>query len=45
VITTSESKREDVKSLAAVEILISKDVAQMSKYQESFDFLLNTIPV
>ncbi len=45
MITTSESKREDAKRLGADEVLISKDEKQMSKYQESFDFLLNTIPV
>jgi uncharacterized zinc-type alcohol dehydrogenase-like protein len=45
MITTSESKAEDAKKLGADEVLISKDPEQMSKYQESFDFLLNTIPV
>jgi uncharacterized zinc-type alcohol dehydrogenase-like protein len=45
MITTSKSKIEDAKRLGADEVLISKDENQMSKYQESFDFLLNTIPV
>ena len=45
MITTSKSKTEDAKKLGADEVLISKDEEQMSKYQERFDFLLNTIPV
>jgi len=45
MITTSESKKEDAKKLGADEVLISKDEEQMKKYKESFDFLLNTIPV
>jgi uncharacterized zinc-type alcohol dehydrogenase-like protein len=45
MITTSESKREDAKKLGADEVLISKDEEQMAKYRESFDFLLNTVPV
>ncbi len=45
MITTSESKGEDVMKLGADEVLISKDAEQMKKQQYSFDFLLNTIPV
>ncbi len=45
MITTSESKTEDAKDLGAHEVLISKDQNQMAKHKNSFDFLLNTIPV
>lgn len=45
MITTSPSKCEDAKKLGADEVLISKDEKQMKKNKESFDFLLNTIPV
>lgn len=45
MITTSKSKVEDAKNLGADDVLISKDEAQMKKHRESFDFLLNTIPV
>lgn len=45
MITTSKSKTEDAKKLGADDVLISKDETQMEKYEESFDFLLNTIPV
>lgn len=45
MITTSESKGEDAKKLGADEVLISKDATQMAAHKNSFDFLLNTIPV
>ncbi|WP_313384933.1 NAD(P)-dependent alcohol dehydrogenase [Chishuiella sp.] len=45
MITTSESKGEDAKKLGADEVLISKDATQMAAQKNSFDFLLNTIPV
>ncbi len=45
MITTSESKGEDAKKLGADEVLISKDATQMKTHANSFDFLLNTIPV
>ncbi|HCC93368.1 MAG TPA: hydroxyacid dehydrogenase [Flavobacteriaceae bacterium] len=45
MITTSESKGEDAKKLGADEVLISKDAIQMKAHANSFDFLLNTIPV
>ncbi len=45
VITTSPEKTEDAKKLGADEVLISKDEIAMKATQNSFDFLLNTIPV
>jgi uncharacterized zinc-type alcohol dehydrogenase-like protein len=45
VITTSPSKKEDAEKLGAHEVLISKDKNQMTEHNNSFDFLLNTIPV
>lgn len=45
MITTSESKGEDAKKLGADEVLISKDADQLKAHVNSFDFLLNTIPV
>lgn len=45
MITTSPSKSEDAKALGADEVLISKNEAEMEKHKNSFDFLLNTIPV
>lgn len=45
MITTSESKGQDAKLLGADEVLISKDATQMEAHKNSFDFLLNTIPV
>lgn len=45
MITRSEDKAEDAKLLGADEVLISKDEAQMQQHANSFDFLLNTVPV
>lgn len=45
MITTSPAKAEDAKRLGADEILVSKDGTQMEKHANSFDFLLNTVPV
>jgi uncharacterized zinc-type alcohol dehydrogenase-like protein len=45
MITTSSKKGEDAKKLGADEVLISKDADAMAAAQNSFDFLLNTIPV
>lgn len=45
MITRSESKSNDAKSLGAHEVLLSTDKEQMKKHKNSFDFLLNTIPV
>lgn len=45
MITTSAHKGEDAKKLDADEVLISTDKEQMKLHRNSFDFLLNTIPV
>lgn len=45
MITTSPGKSEDAERLGADEILISKDAEQMKKHANSFDFILNTVPV
>ncbi|MDX1670626.1 MAG: NAD(P)-dependent alcohol dehydrogenase, partial [Limnobacter sp.] len=45
MITTSESKGADAKMLGADEVLLSTDKEAMKKAANSFDFLLNTIPV
>ena len=45
MITTSPEKGEDAKKLGADEVLISKDEAAMAAAANSFDFLLDTIPV
>lgn len=45
MITTSPEKGEDAKKLGAHDVLISTDDNAMEKAAESFDFLLNTIPV
>lgn len=45
MITRSESKAQDAKDLGAHEVLISTDDKQMQEHANSFDFLLNTIPV
>lgn len=45
MITTSSHKGADAKLLGADEVLISTDENQMKDFKESFDFLLNTIPV
>lgn len=45
MITTSAEKGNDAKHLGAHEVLVSKDEAQMEAHANSFDFLLNTIPV
>jgi len=45
MITRSPEKAKDAKDLGAHEVLISTDDKQMQKYTNSFDFLLNTIPV
>jgi uncharacterized zinc-type alcohol dehydrogenase-like protein len=45
MITTSERKGKDATKLGAHEVLISSDAAAMSAESNSFDFLLNTIPV
>jgi uncharacterized zinc-type alcohol dehydrogenase-like protein len=45
MITTSPSKSEDAKKLGADEVLISKNEEDMKKQADTFDFLLNTVPV
>jgi uncharacterized zinc-type alcohol dehydrogenase-like protein len=45
MITTSPSKASDAKSLGAHEVLISKNQDELQKHANSFDFILNTIPV
>lgn len=45
MITTSPEKGEDAKKLGADEVLLSTDKAAMAAAVNSFDFLLNTIPV
>ncbi|MCD8494079.1 MAG: NAD(P)-dependent alcohol dehydrogenase [Alphaproteobacteria bacterium] len=45
MITTSPEKGHDARKLGAHEVLISKDTAAMEAAANSFDFLLNTIPV
>lgn len=45
MITTSPSKVEDAKNLGAHEVLISTDEDEMKGHRNSFDFILNTIPV
>lgn len=45
MITTSPQKGEDAKRLGANYVLISSDDEQMKANANSFDFLLNTVPV
>jgi alcohol dehydrogenase (NADP+) len=45
MITTSAKKGDDAKLLGADEVLISTDAEQIKAHANSFDFLLNTIPV
>lgn len=45
MITTSPEKGKDAKLLGADEVLISTDRQAMKEHRNSFDFLLNTIPV
>lgn len=45
MITTSPSKAADAKKLGAAEVLISKDPADMEKHANSFDLIIDTIPV
>ena len=45
MITTSPDKAKDAKALGAHEVLISKNEEEMKKHRNSFDFILNTIPV
>lgn len=45
MITTSPEKAVDAKRLGAAEVLLSRDEEAMAASANSFDFLLNTIPI
>lgn len=45
MITTSPNKAADAKKLGAAEVLISTDPAAMSQHTNSFDLIIDTIPV
>lgn len=45
MITTSPEKADDAERLGAHEVLISKDQEAIKAHANSFDFILNTIPV
>lgn len=45
MISTSREKAEDARRLGATEVLISKDLEAMRDAKESFDFILDTVPV
>jgi len=45
LLTTSPRKAQDARRLGADEILLSTDAAAMARHSNSFDFLLNTVPV
>ena len=45
MITTSPNKSEDAERLGADEVLVSKNDEDMKKHANSFDFILNTVPV
>jgi uncharacterized zinc-type alcohol dehydrogenase-like protein len=45
MITTSMHKAQDAKKLGAAEVLISKDAADMAKHANSFDLIVDTVPV
>jgi len=45
MITTSADKARDAKRLGADEVLVSRDADAMAAHANSFDFLLNTVPV
>lgn len=45
MITRSKNKAQDAKDLGAHDVLFSTDDKQMKAHNNSFDFLLNTIPV
>lgn len=45
MITRSAEKAADAEKLGADEVLISTDIDAMKQQKDSFDFLLNTIPV
>lgn len=45
MITTSPHKAQDAKKLGAAEVLISRDEADMAKHAQSFDLIIDTVPV
>ncbi len=45
MISTSREKAEDARRLGAADVLISKDLDAMREAKESFDFILDTVPV
>jgi uncharacterized zinc-type alcohol dehydrogenase-like protein len=45
MITTSPDKAKDAKRLGADEVIISKNEDEMKAHKNSFDFILNTVPV
>ncbi|MEM8499993.1 MAG: thioester reductase domain-containing protein [Pseudomonadota bacterium] len=45
MISTSREKAEDARKLGAADVLISKDLDAMRDAKESFDFILDTVPV
>ncbi len=45
VITTSPGKEADARKLGADDVLLSKDAGAMKAHANSFDFILNTVPV
>ena len=45
MISTSPDKAEDARRLGASEVLISKDLDAMRDAKDSFDFILDTVPV
>jgi uncharacterized zinc-type alcohol dehydrogenase-like protein len=45
MITTSPDKSKDAKKLGAAEVLISKDAKDMAKHANSFDLIIDTVPV
>ncbi|MCY2688576.1 NAD(P)-dependent alcohol dehydrogenase [Salinimicrobium sp. TH3] len=45
MITSSPSKTKDAEDLGADHVLISTDEGQMASHANTFDFLMNTIPV
>jgi zinc-binding dehydrogenase len=44
VFTTSPNKKEDALRLGADEVVISRNTDEMSKYVNSFDFILDAVP-
>jgi len=45
MITTTPAKGEDAKRLGAAEVLVSKDDQDMKRHANSFDLIIDTVPV